>query len=310
MNQSDASPHVECANTQPMETTEITTNAVHEQDLVSSPTDIAVFLTQAIIDGKEQQVLDQLNDTNIKCRINDRIPMDFLTCHNLGSDMEWTSAIDSAVLWSSLKEVRALVSAGASVYHINSWGLSALHSVCGASQHQMEKLSYFVELDKDLVQSTDTKERTCLHVAAAWKQLEICNALLQHGADIHARDDDGATCVHYATSGNRPKILDFLLKHGAHIDACTNDGIYPIHYSAYFGATEALIYLLEKGVDINCPERDTQDRQLHLAAKKGQTRCVQELLKRGTSVNLMNKNGMLYCIYITKCVRNVNISNL
>jgi ankyrin repeat protein len=48
----------------------------------------------------------------------------------------------------------------------------------------------------------------------AWK-LPNAEALLEHGADIRARDKENCTVLHYACAGGSAEWVDFLLRHGA-----------------------------------------------------------------------------------------------
>ena len=249
-------------------------------------------MAQAITEQNEKQVLDQLKNTNIEGHLNDRIPKKLLTENNIADKFKWTSVIDRACRYSSLKISRALVLAGASVHHVNNRGDSALHSICWTRKEKMEKFCFLFEFDKDLIHYLNREQKSCLHYTAYNNDMDMCIALLKHGADIHARDFEGATCFHYAATGNNVQVMDLLMEHGAHLDTCSDNGTRPIHNSAYNGNTEALVYLLEKGVDIDCPTLDDiKSGPLHYASQGGQVECAKELLKRGANVKLRNKNG-------------------
>ena len=53
----------------------------------------------------------------------------------------------------------------------------------------------------------------------------VIEALLNHGADIHARADDDQTPLHVAASSNtNPEVIQLLLKRGANIHAVDSGG--------------------------------------------------------------------------------------
>ncbi|TMW65184.1 hypothetical protein Poli38472_009351 [Pythium oligandrum] len=53
--------------------------------------------------------------------------------------------------------------------------------------------------------------------------------LLQNGADVHLRDDDGRTALHRAARSEYEEILSYLLQYGADPNAQDNFGITPLH---------------------------------------------------------------------------------
>ncbi len=56
---------------------------------------------------------------------------------------------------------------------------------------------------------------TPLHVTAAWGDLQGTQLLLDAGADVNARGEDGDTPLYSALLGNNPAVLELLLKRGA-----------------------------------------------------------------------------------------------
>ncbi len=68
---------------------------------------------------------------------------------------------------------------------------------------------------------TDTSGTPVLHLAFKSKSPQTAQLLIQHGADIHARDADSATALHYACIANQPDMVEELLKRHADPNACT-----------------------------------------------------------------------------------------
>jgi ankyrin repeat protein len=56
---------------------------------------------------------------------------------------------------------------------------------------------------------------------------DILGLLIEKGANISARDDEGKTPLHFAYQHGVKKMVDFLLEKGAKRDAKTKHGITP-----------------------------------------------------------------------------------
>lgn len=66
--------------------------------------------------------------------------------------------------------------------------------------------------------------RTALHYACSKKQTEIVKLLLNNGAKVNIRDDQGSYPLHRAVSGGDEKIVLLLLKHNPDVNVQDNVG--------------------------------------------------------------------------------------
>ncbi|XP_078581532.1 death-associated protein kinase 1-like [Branchiostoma floridae x Branchiostoma japonicum] len=69
---------------------------------------------------------------------------------------------------------------------------------------------------------------TALHVASMYGRTEIVKLLLQHDADVEARDNYGDTALHVASRNGHTEIVKLLLQHDADVEARDNDGRKPM----------------------------------------------------------------------------------
>lgn len=81
--------------------------------------------------------------------------------------------------------------------------------------------------------------------------------LLQHGADVHRRDECGRTPLHYA-AGVGATGVDLVVAAGADPNARTDDGSTPLHVAVERGCRTAVEALLRAGADSEL--RDDQGR--------------------------------------------------
>lgn len=65
---------------------------------------------------------------------------------------------------------------------------------------------------------------TPLHSAAAGRHTAIARTLIEHGADVNARQNGGFSALHSAAQNGDHELIALLLEHGADRNAATDDG--------------------------------------------------------------------------------------
>ncbi|MDY5124658.1 MAG: ankyrin repeat domain-containing protein [Treponema sp.] len=123
---------------------------------------------------------------------------------------------------------------------------------------------------------------------------EICEFLIQNGADVNARRSKTSnkdwTSLMYASYYSKFDIMNLLLENGALIDIRT-----PSLHSAYliaaqYGTPDAVELLINNGAELNCTDSDG-DSALICAAKNEQTDNIKLLIEYGVDINIRNKDG-------------------
>lgn len=80
----------------------------------------------------------------------------------------------------------------------------------------------------------DLADKNCvtpLHLAAAFKRVDMTESLIQASADANACDVMNATPLHYAAYGGTPEIITLLLEAGADNKLTDNSGRLPVQYA-------------------------------------------------------------------------------
>lgn len=83
-----------------------------------------------------------------------------------------------------------------------------------------------------------------LRIAAEKGHIEVCEILLDYGADIHFNNDEA---IRYASENGMVEVVEFLIMHGANIH--TNYD-YPIRYAAENGHLDVVKLLYENHAQI------------------------------------------------------------
>jgi ankyrin repeat protein len=136
---------------------------------------------------------------------------------------------------------------------------------------------------------------TPLHLASLHGHKQVICFLLEHGADVSAREKSGKTPLHLASLYGHEQVICFLLEHGADVSAQEKSGQTPLHLAVIHGVAEVAHMLIERGADVSAQDRDKM-APLLLAIKVGHVEVAHMLIERGADVSTqdMNKNTPLH----------------
>uniref|UniRef100_A0A3P8W9F7 Protein phosphatase 1, regulatory subunit 27b n=2 Tax=Cynoglossus semilaevis TaxID=244447 RepID=A0A3P8W9F7_CYNSE len=82
-------------------------------------------------------------------------------------------------------------------------------------QGELERIGLFMRAKRVTLDTMYTSGMAAIHEAVLSGNLECVKLLIQYGADIHQRDEEGWTPLHMACSDGFPQIARYLLSLGA-----------------------------------------------------------------------------------------------
>jgi len=138
----------------------------------------------------------------------------------------------------------------------NMFGLACLYLQNGQIENYLVELCILGDIglvEKALkeypgkINSLDKNGMSPLAGAFAAENLELVKLLIQSGADIKGRSNDGLTLMHSAAKGNFPEGIKFLFRQGLSIKDTDKNGNMPIHHAAFFNQAKSAKALLECG---------------------------------------------------------------
>ncbi|KAK3858889.1 hypothetical protein Pcinc_034947, partial [Petrolisthes cinctipes] len=171
-------------------------------------------------------------------------------------------------------------------------GLTALH--LAASKGYTELVSSLITQAHAQKEALTLTKQTPLHLAAQEGQLEVCDTLLQLGADTNATNDAGQKPVHVAAMNNNSEVVKLFLKTSPElVTTADKDGNTCAHIAAKQGSVDVVRELMRhnRGVVINGKNRVGESTPLHLAAEGGHPNLVKFLIENGASPKAENGMG-------------------
>lgn len=133
-------------------------------------------------------------------------------------------------------------------------------------------------------------------------QNDSARRLVQHGADVNARDSNDVSPLMYAIGTHNSEMLALLVRKDADLEALSvQTKMTPLILAVEIGDTDAMMILLKNGLNINRTNHEGYT-PLMAAAESGRARVVEVLLDRGaepeakdykgkTALMLAQKNG-------------------
>ena len=114
-----------------------------------------------------------------------------------------------------------------------------------------------------------------LSLFVARSDVETVRYVLDHGADIHAQDDDA---LRYASANGHRDVVAVLLEHGANVHAKDD---HALRVASANGYRDVVGLLLEHDANVHADN----DTSLRWASENGHTDVVRVLLKHGADVH-------------------------
>ncbi len=149
------------------------------------------------------------------------------------------------------------------------------------SQGDTESLKKFIAEGLNINQYFDFFEDTPLCLAAAIGQFDIVKLLVENGADVNARYEDGKFPLLSAARKEHLNIMQYLIDNGADVNAKLDNG-YTILFNAVMGNKINVVKLLLKnGADPNIKNKFNDNGPLDHAIGNYQTNIVVSLMEYG-----------------------------
>ncbi|XP_014673121.1 PREDICTED: transient receptor potential cation channel subfamily A member 1 homolog [Priapulus caudatus] len=211
-------------------------------------------------------------------------------------DKQESTALHLACVYDHVIVVEALLSAGAKLRALTFDKRTPLHlaAVEGHTliMQMLLEAGHNTEgwaIVSQMVTDQDSEDSTALHLAIDGGSYDICEILLQNGADVNTHRNHYNRPLHLAAHfGNLP-IVKLLLQHNAVIDTMNDTRETPLHRAAANNHGDVVVYLITNGARIEHKNTDNFTPLL-TAASLGHTEAIQQLLEYKANIAAVDKN--------------------
>ncbi len=241
----------------------------------------------------------------------------------------YASPLIDAVKNNNLTEVQKLIKNGVDVNEKDDYGETALHFAADVGSVDIAKLllksganvnakNQNGGLTPLMVASFAMRAQILTDKAAREKMLnneaKIVKLLLDHGALVNEKDNQGETALMYGTT-TTPKIESLLIKHGADVNAKDKNGETVLINAAAAGNPEIVELLLKHGADAKAKDNDgvtaiisasliflglyKNDRAAEEKRFNDATKIVKMLIEKGADVNAKGVNDVTALMFVS-----------
>lgn len=222
--------------------------------------------------------------------------MESLFVEGIDLDQEFVQQmtyLHSAVLQNRYAVAEKLLQLGANADAVNYLQMTPL--MLAAQHGSKESAAVLLKYDAD-ISLVDGQHRTALQLAIGYREAPVVSLLLENGADPEYSHHENLTALlqilnhYYAEADEVKTITEVLLAAGADTNVKDGRGNTPLHLAAGKGNTQMVKQLLEKGLKVDEPGPG-ELTPLHLAAQGGHLDIVELLVQSGADIQVQNRRG-------------------
>ncbi|XP_047502788.1 histone-lysine N-methyltransferase EHMT2-like [Penaeus chinensis] len=198
-----------------------------------------------------------------------------------------------AASYGILAALHVLVLAGATIDMTDTQLMSPL--MVAITKEQNDVVHYLIQAGASLMAKTQDG-MTCLHLAAKGGNLMACQHILNSGRltrhAVNMQDEGGWTPLVWASENKFTHVVKYLLDRGGNPQLCDVEQNTALHWGAFSGASHICSMVLDRGCSLRSMNAHG-DTPLHIAARQNNTDTVVLLLARGARLDVVNKKGQM-----------------
>jgi len=159
-----------------------------------------------------------------------------------------------------------------------------------ARDGQVQQAATLIRNGADVNLRTNPYGFTALIIASMWGNEGVTAVLLDSGARVNDKDEQGNTSLIYASQFGHVEVIRLLLAKSAPINELNDEGKSALYNASILGYDDIVEMLVEARANVNLRTK-TGDTALIAAASWGQTEVVKRLLDAGADKTVRNAKG-------------------
>jgi ankyrin repeat protein len=188
-----------------------------------------------------------------------------------------------------IKTAESLLASGVDPDQPDRYGASPLYYAASFNQTEIVELLLAYHADPNARLNINRNPATPLQNAASVGNLRIIRILIAAGASVNTKGAAGRTALHSA--GTQVGIMHLLIEKGADVNARDEEGVAPLDNAVWEGSLDAVAILLAHGARLNEIEPQTGATPINEAAYRGNASVIQYLLQFKPDLGIPDKRG-------------------
>jgi len=195
-----------------------------------------------------------------------------------GKDKVGRGALHYAAEKGRLEVCQYLCDIGASMTSTDYSGYNPL--LTAANYNHFDVVKFFLDKGMKVDDDAQTGGKNCLYFAASHNDMAMVKYLVEErGATVYKKS--GPTALHEAARLGNLEMMNYLLDHGANVNAKEKRGTTPLVYAVFTSKMEVVECLVEHGADPNIDSGAYGGSPMDLARKKDLSDMVDYLASHG-----------------------------
>lgn len=156
-------------------------------------------------------------------------------------------------------------------------GINILSDTCHTPMDNEQE--YFSFTPFPILSAIDDEGRSVIHYASWGGYVQVMKFLLDHGVDMHSRDQYGQEAIHGASWEGHIPLIKYLRKQGVEVDTKDDAGRNPLHYASESGKLSVVKYYTSLHMWHLAGMADNSGKlPMHDAARTGQYEVVKHFV--------------------------------
>ena len=214
------------------------------------------------------------------------------------------TCLHAAVYGKCSKEaLQKITEQGTNVNALNNRGETALLLACKSAQAESVKLLLENGADPNI---SDANDYTCLHAAVLGRCTNLTlQEIITHHRRLDAKDTKGKTALWLACAYRQHDAVKLLLEAGSNPNIADNEDVTCLQAAVFAGRSKTIIQgIINHGADVNATDKNNRTA-LIIACHEGNTAAINVLLNAGADPNIAGANGdtCLHCAARNDCCK-------